>query len=116
MSVRLRGRCRLTDKLAFYPSRVMSGGSVITAFDVETSSFSSVFIARSYLRSNAQNRHPFHHLPLAVWLGSCVNTLAVWLVCCVSTFAVVEVVCIDVVFHALLTRSSVVVLQALAAT
>jgi len=29
----------------------------------ETSSVSNVFIARCYLRSNAQNRHPFHHLP-----------------------------------------------------
>jgi len=29
----------------------------------ETSSFSSVFIARGYLRSNAQNRHPVYHLP-----------------------------------------------------
>ena len=29
----------------------------------ETSSVSSVFIAQNYLRSNAQNRHPFHHLP-----------------------------------------------------
>jgi len=32
-------------------------------FDAETSSVSSVFIAQGYLRSNAQNRHPFHHLP-----------------------------------------------------
>jgi len=31
--------------------------------DAETNSVSSVFIARGYLRSNAQNRHPFHHLP-----------------------------------------------------
>jgi len=29
----------------------------------ETSSVSNVFIARGYLRSNAQNRHPFDHLP-----------------------------------------------------
>jgi len=28
----------------------------------ETSSISSVFIARGYLRSNAQNRDPFNHL------------------------------------------------------
>ena len=31
----------------------------------ETSSVSSVFVARGYLRSNAQNQHPFHHLPCA---------------------------------------------------
>jgi len=30
----------------------------------ETSSVSSVFITRGYLKPNAQNRHPFHHLPL----------------------------------------------------
>jgi len=29
----------------------------------ERSSVSSVFIGRGCLRSNAQNRHPFHHLP-----------------------------------------------------
>jgi len=29
----------------------------------ETSSVSSVFIAWGYLKSNAENRHPFHHLP-----------------------------------------------------
>ena len=30
----------------------------------ETSSVSSLLIARGYLRSNAQNRHPFYHLPV----------------------------------------------------
>jgi len=33
--------------------------------DAETSNVSSVFIAPGYLRSNAQNLYPFHHLPLA---------------------------------------------------
>ena len=31
------------------------------------SSVSSVFIAQGYLRSNAQSRHPFHHLPCESW-------------------------------------------------
>jgi len=31
--------------------------------DAEMSSVSSVFIPRGYLRSNAQNQQPFHHLP-----------------------------------------------------
>jgi len=35
--------------------------------DAETSSVSSVFIARGYLWSNAQNRHPFHQLPLRAY-------------------------------------------------
>jgi len=33
----------------------------------ETSSVSNIFITRGYLRSNAQNRHPFYHLPMK-WL------------------------------------------------
>ena len=37
----------------------------------ETSNVSSVFIARGYLRSNAQNRHPFHHLPFLCQDGIC---------------------------------------------
>ena len=44
----------------------MPGESLVTKtyyLDAETSSVCSVFIARGYLRSNAQNRHPFHHQP-----------------------------------------------------
>jgi len=36
----------------------------------ETSSVSSVFIARGYLRSNVQDQHPFHHLPQARGCGA----------------------------------------------
>jgi len=45
----------------------MPGGSVLRScyLDAETSSVSSVFIARGYLRPNTQNRHPFHLLPLS---------------------------------------------------
>jgi len=66
MSVRLRGRCRLTDKLSVSSKSLHARrvGSYYLDVDAETSSVSSVFIARGYLRSNAQNRHPFHHPPL----------------------------------------------------
>jgi len=63
MAVKLRGRCRLTDKLSVLtkPRHARRIGSHY--LDAE-SSVSSIFIARGYLRSNAQNRHPFHHLPV----------------------------------------------------
>jgi len=63
MSVTLRGGCRLTDKLSVLsePRHVRQNRNY--CLDAETSGVSGVFIARGYLRSNAQNRHPFHHLP-----------------------------------------------------
>jgi len=69
MSVRLRGCCRLADKLSVLSEPLhMPGESVVSSYylqylDAEMSSVSSVFIARGSLRSNALNRHPFHHLP-----------------------------------------------------
>ena len=50
----------------YYPAGYPSGkpdSDHLCYLNAETSSVSSVFIARGYLRSNAQNRHPFHHLP-----------------------------------------------------
>ena len=64
MSVRLRGRCRLTDKLSVLSKPLHARRIGNCYLDAETSSVSSIFIARGYLRSNAQNWHPFHHLPL----------------------------------------------------
>ena len=63
ISIRLRGPCRLTDKLSVLsePRHVTPIGSHYLV--AETSSVSSVFIKRGYLRSNAQNRHPFIYLP-----------------------------------------------------
>ena len=63
ISIRLRGPCRLTDKLSVLsePRHVTPFGSHYLV--AETSSVSSVFITRGYLRSNAQNRHPFIYLP-----------------------------------------------------
>jgi len=59
----IRGRFRLTDKLSvlYKPRRAkkIRGYHI----DAETSSVSSGFITRGYLQSNAQNRHPFCHLP-----------------------------------------------------
>jgi len=63
MSVRLRGRCWLADKFGLLSEQIDSRRSGSYYLDAETSSVSSIFIARGYLRSNAQNRHPFHHLP-----------------------------------------------------
>jgi len=67
MSVRLRGRCRPTDKLSVLYEPLHSKRIGNYYLDAETSSVSSVFIVLGYLRSNAQsrmqNRHPFHHLP-----------------------------------------------------
>ena len=63
ISVRLWSRCRMTDKLSVLsePRHARRIRSYYIA--AETRSVSSVFITRSYLRWNAQNRHPFHHLP-----------------------------------------------------
>ena len=63
ISARLRGCCRLTDKpsVLFELRHAMQNRSYY--LDAETSSVSSVFIARGYLRSNAQTRYPFFHLP-----------------------------------------------------
>ena len=63
MSVRLRGRCRPTDQLSVLsePRHARRIGCYYLV--AETSSVSSVFIARGYLGSNALNRHPFRHLP-----------------------------------------------------
>ena len=52
----------------------MSGESVITTL---TQNVSSVFIMRGYLRSNAQNRHPFHHLPRKA-RAACAQSLTLW--------------------------------------
>jgi len=62
MSVTLRGCCRLTDKLSIL-SEPRHVRRIHNYIDAEMSSVSSVFIMRAYLRSNAQNWHPFHHLP-----------------------------------------------------
>ena len=60
ISVTRRGRCRLADKLSVL-SEPRHARRIRNYYrDAETS---SVFIARGYLRSNAQNRHRFHHLP-----------------------------------------------------
>jgi len=53
MSVGLRGRCRLTDKLSVL-SESCHARRIGYYLNAETSSVSSVFIARGYLRSNAQ--------------------------------------------------------------
>ena len=66
MSVRLRGRCRLTDKLSVSSEPIHARRIGSYYINAETSSVFSVFIARGYLRSNAQNRHPFHHLPCSI--------------------------------------------------
>jgi len=63
ISVTLRGRCWLTDKLSVSSEPRHVGRIRKHCLDAGTSSVSSVFIARDDLRSNAQNRHPFHHLP-----------------------------------------------------
>jgi len=64
MSVRYKVNADWLINSAFYPSHFMPGGSVVIPWcRNEQSSVSSVFIAWGYLRSNAQNRHPFHHLP-----------------------------------------------------
>jgi len=62
--VRLRCRCRLTDKLSVLSEPRHARRSRSYYLVAETSSVSSVFIARGYLSSNVQDRHPFHHLPL----------------------------------------------------
>ena len=63
-SVRQRGRCRLADKLSVLSEPLHARRIGSYYLDAATSSVSSVSVARGYLRSNAQNRHPFHHLPL----------------------------------------------------
>jgi len=62
MSVTLRGRCRLSDKLSVLSDPRHARRICSYYFDAETSSVSSVFIARGCLRSNVKNRHPFNHL------------------------------------------------------
>jgi len=63
MSVTLRCRCWLIDKLSAL-SELRHVRRIRNYYlDAETSNGSSVFIARGYLRSNTQNRHPFHDLP-----------------------------------------------------
>jgi len=66
MSVRLQGRCQLTDKLSVLPKPLHAREIGTYYLDAETSSVSSVLIARGYHRSNVRNRHPFHHLPKKV--------------------------------------------------
>jgi len=70
MLVRLRGRCRLTDKFSVLsePLHARRIGFGSYNLDAETSSVSSVFVVRGYLRPNAQNQHPFHHLPFEPFL------------------------------------------------
>ena len=65
MSVRLRGCWRPNDKLSVLSEPLHAMGISNYYLDAETSTVYSVFIARGYLRSNAQNRHPFHHLPIS---------------------------------------------------
>ena len=63
MSFRLRGHCRPSDKLSVLSEPLHARWIGNYYLDAETSSVTSVFIVWGYLKSNAQNRHPFHHLP-----------------------------------------------------
>ena len=79
MSATLRGHYRLVDKLSVLSEQRHVRRIRNYFLDAETGSVSSVFITRGYLRSNAQNRHPFHHLP---WLARPVQNS--WLRHCVT--------------------------------
>jgi len=63
VSVRLRGRCLLGGKLSVLSEPRYAKRIRTHCVDAETSSLSSVFIARGYLSSNVKNQHPFNHLP-----------------------------------------------------
>jgi len=53
----------MTDKLSVLSEPLHARRIGSYYLDAETFGVSSVFIARRYLRSNAQNRRPIHHLP-----------------------------------------------------